>query len=450
MRIRAGNQQSDNAETLDFGPGWSLVENGWEVTVANGGSLASASPPAIPRQRQPKPTIWTAFQTGHGWTNGGTGGTWNLNDTSDFRSGSQCVAVVTDGLAGDSWVQLLNSTSRDLSAVDITVWVKVTANLANLKRIRAYLASDNLVNYANGNIYDGTFPATPSNAIRQGEWFPIRFTYQHVASVAVVGSPVNTAITGLRLLVTDNGGGGGACTVEIGSVEYTPRPATFPNGVVSLTFDDTKAPAWTIAAPYMAKYGYSGTEYAIVDLVGGGGSMTLAQLQALESQYGWEVAAHAYTVADHDAGFDTLSAAALESDFALNKLWLLNNGFRGYDHMAYPLGHLAPTDVQVGKYFSTGRTLYSNPLSESIRPGVPLRLRCYEVTAGITLANVQTAIDLCVTSGGWLILCFHGIVASGATGSDTTTAIFQGICDYLNGKTCEIKPVGDVWRALAV
>jgi peptidoglycan/xylan/chitin deacetylase (PgdA/CDA1 family) len=423
------------------------------VQAALGGSITQATSVALPRQRHLKPTVWTAFQSSHGWTTGGSGVTWNLNDTTKPYAGSQSVSFLTGAGSGTSWVQSIGGSSRDLSASDITVWVWIDSGLSHFRKITVYLTSDSLTNYVDAGVYNFSFPATPKNPIRQGEWFPLRFNYQQLAAnggtsgSSTTGSPVNTAITGMRISVQDDGAG--AVTGYIGAVTYQARPSTFPNGVVSLTFDDTKAAAWTIAAPYMAKYGYSGTEYAIVDLVGTAGSMTLAQLQALESQYGWEVAGHAYTVADHDTGFDALSSSALETDLALDKLWLIQNGFRGYDHMAYPLGNLAPTDQQVGKYFATGRTLYSNPSTEMVRPGSSLRLRSYEVLSTITSGNVTAQIDAAYAAGAWLILCFHGIVASGATGSDTTTTIFQAVVDYINTKGIECAPVGDVWRSMA-
>lgn len=408
----------------------------------------SALAPIVPRQRLTKPTLWSALQSGHGWTQGGTGITWNLNDATDHYAGTQCVSFVTAGTGGLAWVQQLNSTARDLTNMDITIWVKIDSGLENLNRIQVVLSSDNVVNYYQGNsVYDGTWPTAPVRQMRQGEWFPLTFNFEMLTTIT--GSPVKTAITGMRITLQDKNTGG-TVAGKIGLVEYRPRRTTFPNGVVSLTFDDSLLTTYTNALPILAQRRLAATEYAIADLSdAGGASMATAKLFELEDQFGWEIAAHAYTIANHNAGFNTLSESVLDAEMANLKAWGLGNGFRAFDHLAYPLGyHTALTDKVARRYFATARTLYSRP-QESLNPSVPLRIRSLGVGATTTVGAIQTEIDRCTAHGTWLILTIHGVVPGTPTSNEISNATLASIADYLLTKSCEVLPVGDVWRAMS-
>src|SRR5215471_12165201 len=80
------------------------------------------------------------------------------------------------------------------------------------------------------------------------------------------------------------------------------NPAASPK--VSFTFDDSLASAYTQAAPTLAQYGLSGTDYAITTCVGMTKLpntcrantqlpyMTWAQVKALQNTYGWEIGSH--------------------------------------------------------------------------------------------------------------------------------------------------------------
>lgn len=403
--------------------------------------------PYLPRQLTPKTTVWSAFQPGHGWTSGGAGITWNLNDTSDRRAGTQCVSFTTAGTSGSSWLQQLNGASRDLTNVDLTVWLKIDSGLDVLRKISVYLTPDNLVNYTSGTLYDYTFGSAPNRQMRQGEWFPLRFNFG-AAGVVTIGAPNKAAMTGLRLNFQDNNG---VVTGKVGLIEYHQRATAYPTGIVSLTFDDSVFDTYTTALPILAQRGLTATEYAIASLTEAGnayGSMTVAQLQELQT-YGWEVSAHAFTLANHDAGFDTLSPSALDAELRNLKSWLLTNGFRGADHLAYPRGrHSAATDEVVRRYFATGRTLYSLP-QESYRPSAPLRMRCFPLLPSTTVAAARAEIDRAVTNGSWLILCGHGVTTGTAVGSQITITTLAAVADYLAASSAAVMPVGDVWRALA-
>src|SRR5438105_14429313 len=77
-----------------------------------------------------------------------------------------------------------------------------------------------------------------------------------------------------------------------------------PAAKVSFTFDDGLTSTYANAAPTLAKYGFTGTDYVITGCVGMTTApntcrantdttyMTWAQVQALQNSYGWEIGSH--------------------------------------------------------------------------------------------------------------------------------------------------------------
>lgn len=439
-------------------PAQVVVDSGAVTSLAaayapiSGSLLYGAGPITPSRQRQPVMTSVTTFQTSHGWTTGGSGGTWNLNDTSDFAIGSQCVSDVTSGTNSAHWVQKMGFTAVDMTTHDLQLWVKVST-VANLSSIKVFATSDSLTNYVQGNVIDVTYGVSPQGMLRDGEWFPLRFNLSDLTNTT--GSPVKTAITGIRLQVADIGSSN-TTTVKFGGLFSYPRPtANYPNGVVTFGFDDSFTSHRTFAAPYLAKYGWAGTAYTICDALNGSGiaggsgyGMTLAQLRELRDVYGWELAAHAYTVTNHTTSYPSLSASVLSAEVGQMVNWLQQNGVLTSSHFAYPLGkQSAATDAVVSRYFSTGRTLMALPL-EMQQPGSPMRTRAIQVATG-GVSTTEAAIDKAYTNGNWLQLVFHDFVTSGATGNQTLQSEFQTIVDYCSSKGIAVAPASDVWRAAA-
>lgn len=409
------------------------------------GAMPTSLGPAGPRQHAAKQTVLTACQAGHGLTTGGTGITWNLNDTTDQFAGTQCVSAVTSGAGGQSWVQRNGFPAIDLTTCDITIWVKVVNNIDQLKRIQVVLTPDGFSTYFQGNgVYEGSWPGVPNRQMREGEWFPLRFNFDALKDVTTAAS--KTAITGMRITLEDKAAGT-PTTVRIGMITYQQRPASLANGVISLTFDDSYASTYSRAVPALAQRGYAGTAYIIKELTGSSPSwMTTANYLEMQTAYGWEIAPHAYTLANHNAGFDVLSPAALDIELRSLKAWMIDNGFNGIDHLAYPLGHHSPgADPVVARYFATARALYDQP-TETVQPAVPLRMRSLGMQTG-TLAAVQARVDRVAAHGSWLNLVFHDVPATGGTGNQFNITDLNTLLDYIATKGVQVLPVGDVWRA---
>ena len=270
------------------------------------------------------------------------------------------------------------------------------------------------------------------------------------------GAPSTTSgFTDMRLAVYDDGAG--AVTIHWQSVEIVPdTTATFPHGVVSVTFDDSYQSVYDLARPYMDGYGYRGSLMTIVDQIGQSGRLTLAELQSAAQFSGWEVAGHAYTTTAHNAGYDTLTAAQVVAELEQLKGWLAGNGFAD-DIFAYPSGLFDPTtdavpiDQIAAEYFSVSRPIvYST--QEAWPPAMPQRLLALTGISGLAggtpVANLTVAggqLDRCYYDGCWTILCLHQITA-GAAGSTTqiSQADFDTLMDGIHSRGIPVLPIGSV------
>ena len=146
----------------------------------------------------------------------------------------------------------------------------------------------------------------------------------------LVGTPNLAAINSVRMYFKD--GGTGPLNVWVQEIAYfTP---TLDHGIVSFTFDDGFASNYTRALPILSSYDYPATAYVAREQIGLSGSdwMNLAQLQALQNTYGWDIAAHG------SINLATLNAADCEAEIQAIKAWLKAKGFNGGDYLAYPNG----------------------------------------------------------------------------------------------------------------
>jgi peptidoglycan/xylan/chitin deacetylase (PgdA/CDA1 family) len=282
-------------------------------------------------------------------------------------------------------------------------------------------------------------------------WFHWTIPIGDIAVAAnATGVPDRTAISRVRFAFND--ASAGAAVLRVGRVDIIPNaPTQFPNGVVSVTFDDVYVSQYTLARPRMDLYGFAATCYAVKESVGGAGFLSLAQLQAQQTDAGWDIAAHSYTLNAHNNRFTSLSPAALDIELQSIKGWLLGNGFNeGSDHLAWPGGvYNAATLAAVRKYFTSARFILSRwPASgESFPPGDRYRIKALGVGISTTVATVQAAIDAAYANGEWLILSFHNITASPSAGIDYAQSSFNTIIDYLNTKGIPVRTVAEVLRS---
>lgn len=405
-----------------------------------------------PSLRQPAAvaqTVLTQFQSGHGFVkSAGTGS--QADDTSDFTVGSQSLAITTLG-DGSAYITQKSSISPVINMTGKQLRIKFkVVGIANVTDISLYLSSDN----AATNNYDQRL-VNITNALTQpyqqdGEW--VTYTVNFVEWITV-GSPDRTAINFLKLRVQDNGAG--PVVAHFQEIAMEPEPA---NAVCSITFDDGYLSTSTIAAPYMSKLGLRGSAVVIRDLIGAAGGlyMNLQQLKNLQDFNGFDIGAHADTVAVHNAsgtgvpptGVDD---ATLLADQRAIKRWLIENGFRRSDFYAWPHGYFTPSQMVAARnLFSMIRGVCGDRggqigPQETYPPGDPYRLRSWLLASTNSVANVTTALTNAIANKTHLHFVIHQVVPSGAVGgTQMNTAIFTGCMDAIVASGIRVKTACEI------
>lgn len=395
-------------------------------------------------------TVLTTFQSGHGWTSSvGVGSpTFNLNDTSDFVLGSQCVSITCPNVNDAGYVSKTSGFSIDSTGKVPRLWVKAT-NLATLFSVVLYLGDTTFTNFWQWNVWQ----SGSTQMVLDGEWAIITLPW---SAATVTGSPNRAAITGAR--VRYNNGPTTTGTVFVNGIDFVSTPSSaWPNGVVTFRFDDGWASQYTEARKKLDQYLYPATAYPIAEAVNNatagvsgysGIYQTIAQLQALEANNGWEVGNHAYRLVNHDAPLGTLDAATVEAEFSAMRAWSQANGFHGGGHFAWPQGVFNATSLSLARrYFSSLCTIYEKH-QETLPCADRYRLRIRNVINTTTTGSIQTDIDNAFANGHWLILLFHKIVTSPAQATEYSIANFATVVDYVNTKTIPCRTVGDVLASL--
>ena len=188
----------------------------------------------------------------------------------------------------------------------------------------------------------------------------------------------------------------------------------------------------------------------------------MGELRALQDAAGWEVAGHAWTLAAHNAGYNTLTAAQVAAELRLLKAWLVSNGFTG-DSFAYPGGHFdattdgVPVDRLAGQYFASGRSIIGG-LAEAWAPPMPMRTKAItgisSAAGGVPVGTLTAAggvIQRCAQQGAWLQLCLHQVVASGVTSpTQILTSDLAALLASIAGYGMTVLPASAVTRDAAL
>lgn len=407
---------------------------------------APSRSPATLAPLQPAKSLITAFQSGHGWTstNGATG--TNLNDTTDIALGTQSVKYVT-GTANLSGIVISSTlTAFDATGMDPKFLIKVEG-LTNLADLRFYAGDSTLANAKNWNLIAVETGGSDFNYIKEGEWTWVTMHWDNGSNIGTP-STVRNAVTKYQFRI--QAVNGASVKVHLGAVAWVPQTSVFPNGVVSFTYDDSRLTGLTFGRQKLDAYGLAGTAFLIRDRIGiGSPYATLAQFKAARELSGWELACHADNATDHNAGFTTLTAAQVEADLMAERQWFYSNGLGLPDGFAWPRGMSDKTrEDAAAKLVSYGRGNYSANCRETFPPANPMRIRAAGVgPTSPSLATLKTYVDSAKLSKGWLVLTFHEILVSGASGSlETNQSVHDGIIDYAVSEGLAVLPMIEVIR----
>lgn len=392
-------------------------------------------------------------QTGHSWTITGTVASSNLNDTTDYVLGTQCVSLLSNstGVTCAFRKDWGSGSYPDFTNKGIVLWLYIdnwsamqsapTVQIIDSSGANAWVAPV----LANVGLLDTQQYASDN------EWAAYFIPWSAFTKGTIIGSnPTRNAVSSLRVNFYPKTGY--QFTAKINGLGTFVEPATvLPNGMISLTYDDTYLSHFSIVRPYLDKYGFRATLYPIVDQLGiDAGHYTLVQLQQMHDRNGYEVGYHATTSAIHAAGLPSLTSKALASELAAGRVWQQNNGFADSTSMAWPRGYMSPTVITaVNEYWSNGRSI-SGVSPEIANPVRPYRLRCINA-AGMTLAQLQTEVDKAKLAHAWTIFLFHDVAASlsGTDSQQQTTAIHNGLIDYISSQSVNVLPVGEAMQIIA-
>ncbi len=396
-----------------------------------------------------------------------SGGLTITQDTTNFNWGSRSIKLVTDGAGGGDIATLTLGSPVDLSDKILVLGFEIDS-FTPYSDFQIRLSSDG---FGSSN-YDFCKPAYTSASQRWVEpalWEQITINRGGAAGNMSAGQWASNgtgvanyaSVNAIRFRIVDNGGAA-PMTMRIGFLAYYTRPA---QGLVSVTFDDSRLTQYTIAKPVMDQYNIRATLYNIGYNVQNSASLGTAyfsqsQMLQLQNDSHWEMGAHAFTdttgVQAHTVGYDSLTATDGEVDLTQLKSWLRDQQALGIDNFALPHGSWslnlsntqnANADVLglMGRYFNTCATTIANTI-ESYPPANRLKLRRYVVSSTDTPTTLMAIVNAAIANNWWLILAFHNLPATVSNLTDFSAANFQAFIPLLAASGVATPTVGEVWR----
>ena len=212
----------------------------------------------------------------------------------------------------------------------------------------------------------------------------------------------------------------------------TSLPESTSKAQILFVFDDSRKTDITIAAPVLAASGFSGTAYVMTDPFWATvGFMTNADLEALYSDYGWDLGNHSLNHLDITDLNNQENMDTLVQEYLINQENLIANGWtRGAYHVAYAndvyneelVQLLMQMGVLTARTFGTD-TLMPTPIQDYYR------LSIVDILSG--LAAVKSQIDEAIRTNATIMLVTHGI-ADTAFGDKVSLSDFQTIVNYVS------------------
>jgi peptidoglycan/xylan/chitin deacetylase (PgdA/CDA1 family) len=234
---------------------------------------------------------------------------------------------------------------------------------------------------------------------------------------------------------------------------------------VSFTFDDGYTSAATQAAPTLAKYGLTGTEYVVTNCVGMTTApntchadpdktyMTWAQIQNLQNSYGWEIGSHTvdhYCLASNasvdpdDCQANTMTTAQVDAELANSKADLSSNGINATD-MSSPYGDYNQAVLkEIAKYYSSHRGFADTGYNTA--PYNQYILRDQYADGPVSLATMEGYVDKAIANNQWLIFTFHDIQTRSSRHQydyEWSTSNLDKLAAYVKSKTVPVVNIRD-------
>ncbi len=238
--------------------------------------------------------------------------------------------------------------------------------------------------------------------------------------------PDNTARITMLHGLSSNG------VLRLDNISMVAMPATpFPQGMVTMVFDDGLSSQYANALPILNAAGLKGSFSIITQAVGGASYMNWAQIQGLPSQ-GHEVGAHTRTHADLTA----ISPSAANTEIVGSRNDLLAKGLTP-NSFVYPYGSVNDSIANMVRDagFTIARGSYwgmNAPFSKKYE------LTDVRVDQSSSLAYLQGIITQAVRDKRWVVLELHDVLATGGDAYSTTPAFFQQLVTYLKDNNISV------------
>ncbi|SDQ03223.1 polysaccharide deacetylase family protein [Arthrobacter crystallopoietes] len=219
-------------------------------------------------------------------------------------------------------------------------------------------------------------------------------------------------------------------------VPAEPMPVVDGQTVVSVAFDDGFA-GQRRAAQVMSDAGLDGTFYVNSGYLDKPGYLTLKQVKDIALQ-GHEIGGHSLSHPDLQA----LSVDEAARQICIDRRNLVDWGF-SVTNFSYPFAsHNQQVEAKARECgYNSARSLgdvrtrfgcEECPPAESLRPEIPYRLKApAQVESDWTLRDLQDTVTAAETSGGWVILTFHGLCPDKCTEIGVSEDIFTQFTAWL-------------------
>jgi peptidoglycan/xylan/chitin deacetylase (PgdA/CDA1 family) len=300
---------------------------------------------------------------------------------------------------------------QDAVTIDGVRTYRLTASLDAAPNLSAHLATNPIaVSGATTYVYEDDYLATVENQMEVEEFnaknesigrqflsrYPSATASGHY-STHFITSPQATNVVIKRYIDQT-----GRLTLENIRLRTSPV-AGFPQGMVSIVFDDNIAGAYT-AASELKQYGFSATYYVVADTIGTNGYMTKEQLLSLKSA-SHEIASQTVTHRD----LLGLSVTEQDKEISQSREKLSAMGFGEVRNFAAPFGkHDAQTKSLVRRYYRSQRNLEDQAINYPYNYD-PFAIKAFVVDRKTDPARVASLIDQAKKTGGWLVLVYHDI-----------------------------------------
>lgn len=205
-----------------------------------------------------------------------------------------------------------------------------------------------------------------------------------------------------------------------------------PAAKISFTFDDGYVGALTSAAPALAQYGMTGTQYVTTGSVGQSSYLTWSQIAQLQNQYRWEIGSHTVTHPE----LTTITPAQLESEMANSKKVLQSRGFAATSFAAPYGDYNNQVIAAAAKHYTTHRPFHDTA-GNNVWPYSDYLLQVKQVQVGVTVDQVKAYINEAKQKKLWLVLVFHEIKDAPSTDPqqyEYSTADLKKIAAYVKSQ----------------